>query len=716
MTAEQAAAAEVRAAGCCVQCGFPVRVRARRGAPASAVADPGAGGAQFCCYGCALVNQIAGARGERSEPTFILARLGLAAFLSMNVMMLGMVLYAGDPLGGGPLPADPFAAGMAGLFRHALLLFSLPVLLLLGWPIAEGAWRRFRSRGAGVDALIALGAFAAFGVSALATLRGQGAVYYETACMTLVLVTLGRYLEARARAAAAASMGALLSGGPEIACVLRDGVACDLPIAEVRVSDLVRIAPGGRVPVDGEVVDGEGFVDESSLTGEPVPRKKASGSPVLAGTTSVDGAFLVRATAVGADRTSARVARLLERARAARAPIERLADRVSAVFTPAACAAALGTALYWGVRLDAGTGIERGLSVLLIACPCALGLATPLAVWEAIGAAARRGIVLRGGEVIERLAAVRSIFFDKTGTLTERQPRLVRVRPAGGFTEDEVLALAASLEAVSRHPMALAVVRAARERGLLPGEARRFRLVPGTGVEGEVALGDGAPRRVSVGGAVTSVVVDGRPAGTLEFEEGLRPGAPAALGALRERGIEVAILTGDRSASARDVAHRLGVPARTGLLPAGKVRAIAASERLSGPAGMVGDGVNDAPALARAGVSFALGCGDDLAQEAADVRLLRDDLQQIPWLVDLARRTVRVIRRNLFWAFAYNVVLVPLAITGRLQPVLAALAMIASSLFVVGNSVRLRRGPEEDARAWPDGLAAGRRAAAAEAR
>ncbi|MBI1950210.1 MAG: cadmium-translocating P-type ATPase, partial [Acidobacteria bacterium] len=499
-------------------------------------------------------------------------------------------------------------------------------------------------------------------------------------------------------------------------CVLRAGAARVLPIEEVRVSDLVRFTPGGRISVDGEVVDGEGFVDESSLTGEPAPRRKAAGSPVLAGTTSVDGAFLVRATAVGADRTSARVARLLARARASRAPIERLADRVSAVFTPAACAAALGAALYWGARLDAGTGIERGLAVLLIACPCALGLATPLAVWEAIGAAARRGIVLRGGEVIERLAALRTIFFDKTGTLTDREPRLRRVRAAVGFTEDEVLALAATLEEMSRHPLALAVVRAARERGLRPGETRRFRLVPGTGVEGEVALGGLPARLVSVGGARTSVVVDGRPAGTLEFEEALRPGAPAALDALRKRGIAVAILTGDRSASASDVARRLGVEARTGLPPAGKVRAIAASERLAGPAGMVGEGLNDAPALARAGVSFALGCGDDLAQEAADVRLLRDDLEQIPWLLDLARRTVRTIRLNLFWAFVYNAVLVPLAITGRLQPVLAALAMIASSLFVVGNSVRLRGESGNVPAMLPAGLAAGRTAAAAEAR
>ena len=682
----------------CVQCGFPIR----------------AGAWRFCCYGCALIHRIRGAGGEAALPAPVLARLALAVFLSMNVMMLSMVLYAGDPLAGGPAPPDPFAAGMAGLFRHVLLLLSLPVVLLLGWPIAEGAWRRVRSRGAGVDALIVLGALAAFGLSAFATLSGRGAVYYETACMTLVLVTLGRYLEARARSNAAARMGALLSAGPETACILRDGVPVDAPVGEVRRGDLVRIAPGGRIGVDGVVVDGEGFVDESSLTGEPIPRRIAPGGPVLSGTTSVDGALLVRATAVGADRTSARVARLIDAARASRAPIERLADRVSAVFTPAACAVALGTAAYWGARLDAGAGVERGLSVLLIACPCALGLATPLAVWEAIGAAARRGIVLRGGEVIERLAAVRSIFFDKTGTLTEREPRLARVRAEGGFTEDEVLAVAAALETRSRHPLALAVVRAARDRGLPLGEARRVRVVPGSGVEGEVLLERGAPRRVSVGGPGVAVVVDGRPAGRLEFEESLRPGAPAALDALRKRGIDVAILTGDRSASASDLALRLGVPARTGLLPDGKSRAIADSERRFGPAGMVGEGLNDAPALARAGVSFALGCGDDLAQEAADVRLLRDDLGQIPWLVDRARSAMRVIRLNLFWAFAYNLVLVPLAMAGRLQPLLAALAMIASSLFVVGNSARLRRESGPGAATRPEGMAA-RRGAVAEA-
>jgi len=686
------------AADRCAQCGFPIR----------------AGAWRFCCYGCALIHRIRGADGEASLPASVMARLALAVFLSMNVMMLSMVLYAGDPLAGGPTQPDPFAAGMTGLFRHVLLLLSLPVMLLLGWPIAEGAWRRARSRGAGVDALIVLGALAAFGLSAFATLSGRGAVYYETACMTLVLVTLGRYLEARARTNAAARMGALLSGGPETACILRDGVPVDAPVGEVRRGDLVRIAPGGRIGADGVVVDGEGFVDESSVTGEPVPRRIAPGDPVLSGTISVDGALLVRATAVGADRTSARIARLIDAARASRAPIERLADRVSAVFTPAACAVAVGTAAYWGARLDAGAGIERGLSVLLIACPCALGLATPLAVWEAIGTAARRGIVLRGGEVIERLAAVRSIYFDKTGTLTEREPRMARVRAEGGFTEDEVLAVAAALEARSRHPLALAVVRAARDRGLPLGEARRVRVVPGSGVEGEVLLEGGAPRRVSVGGPGVAVVVDGRPAGRLEFEESLRPGAPAALDALRKRGIDVAILTGDRSASASDLALRLGVPARTGLLPDGKSRAIADSERRFGPAGMVGEGLNDAPALARAGVSFALGCGDDLAQEAADVRLLRDDLGQIPWLVDRARSAMRVIRLNLFWAFAYNLVLVPLAIAGRLQPLMAALAMIASSLFVVGNSARLRRESGAGAAPLPEGMAA-RRGAMAEA-
>ncbi len=700
----------------------------------------------FCCYGCVLVHQIAGARSERGDPSFILARLGLATFLSMNVMGLSMALYAGDP-SAAPAPGtvDPLHLGMTEFIRYALLLFSAPVALLLAWPILERGARGLGRRGTGVDTLIALGALAAFGLSAWATVRGSGAVYFETACMTLVLVTLGRYLEAQARSRAARSLRALVESRDRRAWVLRDGVVVEVPSDEVRPGETVRVTAGSTFPVDGVVLDGEGGVDESSLTGESVPLRKRAGAAVFAGTMSLDGSFLVRATATGPDRTSARIARLLDRARAARAPIERLADRLAGAFAPAAVAASLATLVWWGARAGAGAGLMHGLTVLLIACPCALGLATPLAVWTAIGLAAHRGIVIRSGEALERLASARSIFFDKTGTLTEGAPALTAVVAAAGEREGDVLAAAAALEVASGHPLARAVVRAARERGVVAARARGVRIHPGVGVEGEVALEGGVFRRIAIGGAemlrrlgldprlrdeagaaeggpepyrgpAAAVVADGRAIGTLLFRERLRPGAAEAVDALRHDGLDVTVLTGDGLTAAQDLGRRLGVRVRAGLDPEAKAATLGRSERNRGPAIMVGEGLNDAPALARASLAVALGCGDDVSREAADVSLLRDDLRQIPWLVRLARRTVRVVRVNLFWAFAYNVILIPLAMGGRLQPILAALAMVGSSLFVVGNSMRLGRAEAGPPVAARPAAAGAPRIASAEAR
>ena len=705
----------------CAQCGATLRPRRGR---ARSAPDP-----LFCCYGCVLVSQIAGSRGERAEPSWILARLGLSAFLAMNVMGLSLVLYAGDAAAQPGLAADASQVAYAGLFRHALLVFSAPVLLLLGWPILDSGLRGFGRPGAGVDSLIALGALAAFALSAWATLRGSGPVYYETACMVLVLLTLGRYLEAQARTRAAAALSDRLPAQPAAVSVLREGRWIDAPPETVAVGDLVRVLPGALVPVDGTVVDGEGGVDESTLTGEPLPARRAAGDTLYAATVSVDGAFHLRVTATGSGRLAARIARLLEQARAARAPIELLADRVAAAFVPLAVGAALAAGTYWTVRAGVDRGLMNGLSVLLIACPCALGLATPLAVWEAVGSAARRGILIRSGEALERLASIRKIFFDKTGTLTDGRPRLERIVAAHGVDEEEVLAVAAAVEAVCGHPLARAVAGAARERGLEPAPVRRFRIHPGVGVEGEAALPGGGFRCVAVGGREmlrrlgaaapewaaggsagpagpeAFVISEGRVIGALRFAESLRPGAEEALDEIRRQGLGSEILTGDRAAAGQHLAARLGVEARGDLSAGDKVAALASGERDGGPAAMVGEGINDAPALARAGVSIALGGGAVLSQEAADITLLGDDLGQIPWLVALARRTLRAIRINLFWAFLYNVVLIPLAMAGRLQPILAVLAMIGSSLFVVTRSLVLGR--DEDAAASRRGAGRG---------
>jgi len=675
------------------------------------------------------VNQITGNRSERSDPSFILARLGLAVFLTMNVMAMSLVLYAGDPVEGSVGAVDPLHLGLANTLRYALMAFSAPVLALLAWPILDNGLRALGRRGAGVDSLIALGTIAAFGVSVAATLRGTGAVYYETACMILVLVTLGRYLEAQARSRAAAALRGILTERPGTACVLRDGGFVEAPAAEVRVGEHVRVVEGAVIPVDGTVLDGEGGVDESSLTGEPLPVRKVSGSAVFAGTTSVDGAFLLRATATGEDRMAARIERLLAEARAARTPIELTADAVAAAFVPAAAAAALATGIFWGLRADPGTALMHALSVLLIACPCALGLATPLAVWTAIARAARRGIVIRSGEALERLAGIRTVFLDKTGTLTEAVPHLVGVVPSSGENEAGVLSVAAALEAVSAHPLARSITEAARQRGVPSGEVRRFKVHPGVGVEGEVRLPAEGFRSAAVGGGEmlrrlgvailrgdaaqeseqvdiaaarpdaasrVYVMAEGRILGRLLFEERLRDGAEAAIAGLKEAGLRVEVLTGDTRAAVA-LSRRLGVRVRSGLSPSDKVEAIGARESEGGPAAMVGEGINDAPALARASLSLSLGCGDGVTRDASDISLLRDDLRQIPWLVSLSRRTLRTIRVNLGWAFVYNAALIPLAAAGALRPVLAALAMIASSLFVVGNSLRREDAPGDPA-------------------
>jgi heavy metal translocating P-type ATPase len=658
------------------------------------------------------VNQIAGSGPDRREPSWLLARLGLSAFLAMNVMALSLVLYASS---GSSAPADPLYVGLWGLFRYVLLIFAAPVMLLLGWPILENGLKSFGRRGTGVDSLIVLGALGAFGFSVVSTLRQTGAVYYETACATLVLVTLGRYLEARARTRAAASLKGLLKEEPRTVAVLREGALLEIPAAEVRPGDTVRVAPGNLVMVDGTILDGEGGVDESSLTGESLPARRKPGDALMAGTVSVDGAFLLRATATGEERMAARIGRLLEAARASRAPMELLADRMASVFIPVSVAAALGSGLVWAITHDAATGLLNSLAVLLIACPCALGLATPLAVWEGMGAATRRGIVIRGGDSLERLASVKSIFFDKTGTLTEGTLALAQCRTAPEVSRDRALTAAAALETVSDHPLARAILRAARARNLPSGEIRDFRVHAGLGVEGEVLLPGEAPHRIAIGGSemirrlggtapewtggtgtaegnpAAFLLEEGRVTAVFSFEEAPRPEAERALRELERQGLELEILTGDNAAAGEAMGRRLGIRATASLSPAGKLEAVARGEAGRGPIAMVGEGVNDAPALAGATLSIAVGSAGGLAREAADITLLGNNLEAIPWLVKLARRTVRTIRVNLFWAFAYNAILIPLAMAGLLTPVLAALAMLGSSLFVVGNSLRLGR-------------------------
>jgi len=659
---------------------------------------------RFCCYGCILAQQVTRARGEHGAAESILIRLGLAIFFAMNVMMVSMPAYVpyvyGPGSGDGPL---------FQVLRVLALAFAAPVIGLLGWPILMGAARGLREGGANTDALIVLGTVAAYALSVINTVTGRGAVYFDTAAMLLVLVTLGRYLEARAKAEAGAAVRATLAPTPAAATRLRaapESVSPDV----LMPGDIVRIAPGDALPTDGVVIDGTGGVDEAALTGEHRTIFTEPGSSVASGTCSVDGLFDVRVTARAADSAAARIAALLSAARRERAPAERVADRVAAVLVPAVIAVALASTAWWTVHAGFDTGVLVGLAVLVVACPCGLGIATPVAVWTALVTAARRGVIVRSAPVLERAADIDAVLFDKTGTLTERTPRLVAINVALGveLSPHDLLARAAALEASLKHPLAAAIAAAANPPA--PFTASGIQLVPGHGVRGTVgneplAVGSVRFAAQELGAAQVeryadmegTMVLVWRPhllLGVLRFAESPRAEAAAALAALRNAGLRTGLLSGDARADAVVPALIDAQDAALGLLPQDKVAYLRnlRQRRSGGAVAMVGDGVNDAPALAAADLGMAVGSATDLARMTADVAIVSDDLRRVPWLVAYARRVRRVIRENLFWAFAYNAVAVIAAAAGMLNPLIASLAMLASSLAVVTNARRLRVG------------------------
>jgi Cu+-exporting ATPase len=547
--------------------------------------------------------------------------------------------------------------------------------------------------------------------------------YYETAAVVITLVALGRWLEARARGRTSEAIRRLVALAPRTARVLRDGIEVDVPTAEVVVGDLLRIRPGERVSVDGEVIEGVSAVDESMLTGESLPVQKAPGAPVFGGSVNRTGSFVFRATRVGAETTLARIVRLVEEAQGSRAPIQRLADRVAAVFVPVVLVIAAATFVGWWVFGPSPSilyALTNAVAVLVIACPCAMGLATPTAIMVASGRGAELGVLVKSAEALETLAGVDMMVFDKTGTLTLGRPTVTDVIPAPGVAEDDVLAFAAAAEQGSEHPIGEAIVARAKERGLPMPAVAEFSTVPGQGIdalapEGRLLLGSRAlmaargvdvtalaPRAEALAQAGKTVVylaVAFRPLGLVAVADTLKPEAPAVVAALRARGIEVAMLTGDDRRTAAAIARATGIDrVLAEILPEDKAREIARLRESGRRVAMVGDGINDAPALARADVGIAMGSGTDVAIEAADVTLMRGDLRSVVAAVDLARRTIRIVKENLVWAFGYNVVLIPVAagllypLWGvLLSPILAGAAMAFSSVSVVTNSLRLKR-------------------------
>jgi Cu+-exporting ATPase len=636
------------------------------------------------------------------------------------------------------LPMAWSADHLLGWRGNALLQLGLsaPVVLWGGWPFFERAWRSLRTRRLNMFTLIGLGTAAAFAFSALAASlpvavwpeaflgpHGQPPVYFESAAVIVELVLLGQVLELRARARVSGALRALLGLAPRTARRVESGSERDVPIDAVRPGDLLRVRPGEKVPVDGRVVSGASSVDESMVTGEPIPVEKGEGDPVTGATVNGNGSFVMRAERVGAETLLAQIVKMVSEAQRSRAPIQRLADAVSAWFVPgviAAAAVSFAAWALWGPEPRLAYALVNAVAVLIIACPCALGLATPMAIMVGTGRGATAGVLVRNAEALERFEKVDVLLVDKTGTLTEGRPRLERVVARGRLEERELLRLAASLERASEHPLARAIIAGARTRGLALAEVVGFEARPGLGITGLVdgrrlALGSPAlleslsidaadlsaeaERLREEGGTVVLLAVDGGPAGLLEVRDPVKAQAAEAVRALRAEGLRVVMVTGDSRTTALAVAAKLGIDeVEAEVLPAQKAAAVTRRREMGHRVAFAGDGINDAPALAAADVGVAMGTGTDVAIESAGITLVKGDLLGIVRARRLSRATMRNIRQNLFWAFGYNALGVPLAagllypFTGLLlSPMIASAAMSLSSVTVIGNALRLRR-------------------------
>ena len=602
------------------------------------------------------------------------------------------------------------------------LALATPVQFWLGWRFYRAGWKALRAGTGNMDLLVALGTSAAWGLSLYLLLRqsGQGAphLYFEASAAVITLVLLGKWLEGRAKRQTTDAIRALNALRPATARVRRDGAEAELPVAQVALGDVVVVRPGERLPVDGEVIEGRSHVDESLITGESAPVAKAPGDKVTGGAINGEGVLGVRTSAIGAETTLARIIRMVESAQAAKAPIQRLVDRVSAVFVPVVLGIGLVTLLGWaGATGDWERALINAVSVLVIACPCALGLATPTAIMAGTGVAARHGILIKDAQALEVAHAATIVAFDKTGTLTAGRPSLVALEPAAGVARDELLRLAAALQAKSEHPLARAVMERALAEGIAVPEASDARALPGRGLEASVggatftlgssrllgergldagALAQQATRLESQGRTISWLVAgsgdSARLLGLLAFGDTIKASAQQAVERLHGLGVKTMLLTGDNRGSAAAVARELGIDeVRAEVLPGDKAAAVQALRDAGEVVAMVGDGINDAPALAAADVGIAMSSGTDVAMETAGITLMRGDPRLVADALDVSRRTYSKIRQNLGWAFAYNVLGIPLAALGLLSPVVAGAAMALSSVSVVTNALTLRR-------------------------
>ncbi len=621
----------------------------------------------------------------------------------------------------------------------AASLITLPVLAWSGSQFFESAWNGLRNHNTNMDTLVALGTGAAWAYSTVVAIApglfpaGTAGMYFEVAVIVIALILLGQALELRAKSRSSAAIRKLLELQAKTARVIRDGREVDVPVEDVVVGDTVLVRPGEKVPVDGVIIDGESAIDESVVTGESVPVDKQAGDEVIGSSVNKTGAFTFRATKVGADTALSRIVEMVERAQSSRPPIGKLVDKVSSYFVPAVMIIAVLTFLAWfnfGPEPVLNYAIVTTVAVLVIACPCALGLATPISLMVGVGKAAEHGVLIRNGEALETASRLAVVVLDKTGTITKGKPELTDVLPLEGFTESELLRLAAVADRRSEHPLAEAIVSGARARGIEVGEPEQFNAVPGHGVEAvvegkrvtvgnrklmgreQVSLAgfeERAARLADEGKTPMFVAVDGRPAGIIGVADTIKEDSVAAIRALERMGIEVVMMTGDNERTAKAIARQVGIKrVLADVLPEEKARQVERLQAEGRPdkerggrgarlVGMVGDGINDAPALAQADVGFAIGTGTDVAIEAADVTLVGGSLRGVVTAVEVSRATLRNIKQNLFGAFIYNVLGIPVAagllfpVLGLLlSPIIAGAAMAASSITVVTNANRLR--------------------------
>ncbi|WP_028951254.1 heavy metal translocating P-type ATPase [Sulfurihydrogenibium subterraneum] len=680
----------------CYQCGIPITGKPLKFEVDGKVED-------FCCFGCYLINRTTGLRGEEGTALAFLGKFGFGYFLAMLVMMLSMYIYGSHFTD----PNDREMLLFTGFIKWVILVLSTPVMILLGIPILKNSFSKENLLNFNTDTLIAIGSFSAYFLSVYSVLTGKNAIYFETATMILVLVTFGRYLETSSRVKASNFMKQLMDLSAKKATVIRDGKEVEIPVEDVQVDDIVKIRPGEKVSADGVIIEGTGHVDESILTGEIKPILKKAGDYLYTGTTVLDGSFLIKVDKPQSQWTLNRFIEIMKQIRNTKAPINRITDRIAFYFLPIVFFLAISSFIYWFIQVGFEKALIVSLSVLLISCPCAFSIGAPLALWLGLGQAMKDGVIIKSAEVLEKLSTVKKVFFDKTGTITERTMEVSQV----WFKDDSSKDIFYSLEKNSEHPLAKSFINWCKECKELKVED--FKIIFGFGIKGKVqgkeyVLGSEEflkqygvvldenlkqlkENAVKNGEVITFLSDKQEILGFVSFTQKIRPEAKVAIDALESLKVEVGILTGDSDYFAKVLKRELGVEdVRANLLPDDKLKAIREEKSKGKVVAMVGDGINDAPALAEADIGIAMACGTDLTRESASISLIGDDLRKIPLIIILSRKVKRVIYTNIFWAFIYNIIGMGLAITGHLNPVFAALAMVLSSVFVIGNSIRVK--------------------------